>query len=257
MPLAESLIEGGYDVRGSTTRKEKLPLLRQMGVEAYQILLSEKGFTGPLESFLEGIGQLILDIPPGNRTRPSPDFTGTIRVLLPILEKSGVPHLILVSSTSVFSDGQGRVTETDPPEPDSDRGRLMLEAEGLLGSLEGVQTKVLRLGGLLGPDRHPVHFLSGREIPSGGNRRVNLIRRRDAIGALELLLSRQESQGIFHGVSPEHPSKKEYYTREALFFGIPPPSYQDDPGPAGGKVVVGARLQAMGFRFSQSIYSGA
>ena len=255
MPLAASLIGKGFEVRGSTTRKDKLPVLRDLGVEASQIHLSETGHTGPLESFLRGIGHLVLDIPPGNRTRAASDFSGTIRGLLPILEKSGVPHLIFVSSTSVFSDLQGRVSEADPPEPDSASGQQMLEAEQLLLSQKRMHTQVLRLGGLLGPHRHPVHYLSGREIPSGGNRPVNLIRLGDAVRALELLLSHPESGGVFHGVHPDHPAKRDYYTREALFFGIPPPHYQDIPGPTEGKVVAGARLEAMGFRYSESLYS--
>ena len=114
---------------------------------------------------------------------------------------------------------------------------------------------MLRLGGLLGPDRHPALHLSGREFSSGGNKAVNLIRLGDALSALQHLITDPEASGVYHGVYPEYPSRRDYYSSEARFFGIPLPIFKDKPGALEGKQVQPERLLKAGFRFSHPIYS--
>lgn len=250
-----SLLEKGYEVRGTTTRDNKRPELEELGIHSYQVYLSETGVQGPLGSFLKGLDSLVVDIPPGLRNQPDADFVSRIRHLEQALQEADIPRLLYVSSTSVFGSGQGRVTEDTLPEPESNIGRQLLEAERLLLSNTLRQTVVLRLGGLLGPDRHPVFHLSGREIPTGGNFAVNLIRLGDALGALQHLLSDPKASGVYHGVYPEFPSRREYYSAEARVLKTAPPRFLDTPGPVTGKRVQPDRLLQAGFRFSHPIAS--
>ena len=254
-PLATSLLAKGYEIHGTTTRDEKRFHLEELGIQSYQIYLSETGVQGPVGSFLRGLDCLVIDIPPGLRKQPDADFVSRMRHLEEALQAAGTPRVIFVSSTSVFSSGQGTVTEDSDPKPDSNSGRQMLEAETLLRSNSGRQTIVLRLGGLLGPDRHPVVYLSGREIPAGGALAVNLIRLGDALRALQHLISDPEASGVYHGVYPDYPSKRDYYSAEARFFNMAPPTFKDKPGPVTGKRVHPQRLLQAGFRFSHSISS--
>ncbi|MEJ2584477.1 MAG: SDR family NAD(P)-dependent oxidoreductase [Robiginitalea sp.] len=254
-PLATSLIEKGYEIRGTTTRDEKRFHLEELGIQAYQIFLSQTGVQGPVDSFLKGLDYLVIDIPPGLRKQPDTDFTGRIRHLEKTIHKSGIPRVFFVSSISVFGPGQGLVTEETIPKPDSESGRQLLKAEKLLLSNPSRQTVVLRLGGLLGPDRHPVFSLSGREFSSGGNLPVNLIRLGDALGALQHLISDPKASGVYHGVYPEYPGRREYYNSEARFFGISPPFFKDTAGPVTGKKVRPERLLQGGFQFSHPIFS--
>lgn len=254
-PLATSLLEQGYDIRGTTTREEKRFHLEELGIQSYQIFLSETGVQGPVGSFLRGLDCLLVAIPPGLRNQPDSDFVSRIRHLEGAVQEANIPKLLFVSSTSVFGSGQGTVSEDSIPEPGSNSGRQMLRAEGLLLSNPSRQTLVVRFGGLLGPDRHPVYHLSGRQIPSGGNLAVNLIRLGDALGVLQHLISDPKASGVYHGVYPEYPSRREYYESEALHFKIPPPVFKDMPGPVTGKEVQPERLLKAGFRFSHPIFS--
>jgi nucleoside-diphosphate-sugar epimerase len=253
--LATSLLEQGYDVRGTTTRDEKRFHLEELGIQSYQVFLSETGVQGPVGSFLRGLDCLVVDIPPGLRNQTDADFVSRIRHLEVALKEAGIPKLLFVSSTSVFGSGQGTVTEDSLPEPGSGSARQMLQAEALLLSNPTRQTLVVRFGGLLGPDRHPVFHLSGRELTTGGNLAVNLIRLRDALGVIQHLISDPEGSGIYHGVYPEYPSRRLYYESEARHFNIDPPIFMDEPGSVTGKLVHPERLLKAGFQFSDPIFS--
>jgi len=252
-PLAEALLKQGYRVRGSSTRSSKLPALEQTGVEAFRILLTERAIEGPVESFLKGLDVLVINIPPGLRSNPNADLVARIDLLGLAARKAQIPQLVFVSSTSVFGASQGRVTEDSIPQPDTLTGKQLLEAESRLLSEGWTTTQVLRPGGLLGPDRHPVRSLSGKTFASGGNQRVNLVEQADVLAALQLLISQPESKGVFHAIYPDHPAKREYYQKKAVELGIPPPKYLDPAGPPEGKEVVSRRLTETGFRFTHPI----
>ncbi len=253
LPLAEDLLQKGYLVKGSSTRTSRLPDLRQKGIDAFSIRLDEQGIEGPITEFLRGLDILVVNIPPGLRKDPEADFVARIEHLRSAVREANITRLIFVSSISVFGAGQGRVTEKTTPEPNSRTGQQLLRAESLLLNDSGFSTQVLRPGGLLGPDRHPVRSLSGRTFPSGGNQRVNLVELEDVLAALELLISEPEIEGVFHAVYPAHPSKRTYYQHKAETLGIPPPGYSDLPGPPEGREVVSERLQDHGFQFKHPI----
>src|SRR5574343_621841 len=68
-----------------------------------------------------------------------------------------------VSSPSVYSDSFPivEITEETTPNPDTESGKQLVIAETLLQSNQNFKTTVIRFGGLLGEDRHPVKFLAG------------------------------------------------------------------------------------------------
>ena len=53
LPLAKSLLEKGFSVKGSTTTSEKIIVLENHGIAAYQIELSEQNIKGEIDVFLE------------------------------------------------------------------------------------------------------------------------------------------------------------------------------------------------------------
>ena len=63
-PLAKKLIEDGHTVSGTTTSSDKLEVLENEGITAFQVNLSEKGIQGNIEGFLSHIDTLIIDVPP-------------------------------------------------------------------------------------------------------------------------------------------------------------------------------------------------
>ena len=227
-PLAIALLGKGYRVRGTTTRKEQLPALSEKGIDAYCLRLESDGFRGPADAFLDGLQSLVFNIPPGLRRNPNSDYTAKIRHLDAQLEASGCHRLIYVSSTAVYGNQQGKVDEASRPEPDSDAGKQLLEAEDLLLSRSRRATLVVRFGGLLGGERHPVKYLSGRRDLPGGNDPVNLIHREDCIRILLKAVSEPGWTGVVNGVHPLHPAKAVYYKAAAEALGLPPPHFREE-----------------------------
>jgi len=256
-PLAEILLASGNRVRGSTTREEKVNALLEKGIDARVLRLGDHEIEGNPGEFLDGLDCLVVNIPPGIRRDSKADFISRIRLLETHLQMAAVPQLVFVSSTSVYGAFQGSVTEADHPLPDSQTGEQLLEAENILLENTARTTQILRPGGLTGPDRHPVFTLSGKNINSDGSERVNLIRQEDLLPVLELLIANPNLPGTFNAVFPEHPSKQEYYTKEANYFGIAPPVYRDSPGHLKGKKVACPALKALGYSFAHSIWSSA
>ena len=181
LPLAKDLIEKGFSVKGSTTSVEKISVLEDSKIEPFLITLSptlsnEEEKT--IEDFLDESEILIINIPPKLRKNNQEDFVGKIRTLIPFIEKSTVENLIFVSSTSVYGDREEsafRLTEETKPQPDSEGGKQLLQTEHLLQSNPFFKTTVVRFGGLIGQDRHPIRFLSGRENIENPEAPINLI----------------------------------------------------------------------------------
>jgi NAD dependent epimerase/dehydratase family enzyme len=84
---------------------------------------------------------------------------------------------------------------------------------------------VVRFGGLIGEDRHPVKFLSGRKNVEQPDSPVNLIHQNDCIGILLTLIEKEIYGEVFNAVAPSHPTRKTYYTKMALSFGLPLPEF--------------------------------
>jgi NAD dependent epimerase/dehydratase family enzyme len=72
---------------------------------------------------------------------------------------------------------------------------------------------VVRFGGLIGEDRHPVKFLSGRKNVEQPDSPVNLIHQNDCIGILLTLIEKEIYGEVFNAVAPSHPTRKTYYTK--------------------------------------------
>lgn len=225
LPLAKSLLEKGFPVKGSTTSLEKISVLESNGIKAFQIELSEAEIKGEIDSFLANSQILIIDIPPKLRSASSENFIKKIQNLIPFIEKAKIEKVIFISSTSVYADTNSVVTEATKPNPDTESGKQLLQAEKLLQSNPNFKTTVVRFGGLIGEERHPVRFLAGRKNIENPDGPINLIHRTDCIGIIEKIIEQNCLGETFNAVTPFHPSRKEYYTQKALELGLPLPEF--------------------------------
>ncbi len=224
LPLAQRLKLFGFQVKGSVTRLEKADDLQRSGFNVYPMTISEDGVYGSYEAFLRDLDILIILIPPGLRRNTGSDYVLKMSYFLSEIEAANIPKCIFVSSTSVYADSQGEVTEKVAPKPESEAGRQLLQVEQLFFNSE-VKTTIVRFGGLYGGSRQPVRYLAGRENLSGGNAPVNLIHRDDCI-AIILEIIKQDSFGnIFNAVHPDHPSKRDYYAAKAEEMSLEKPQY--------------------------------
>lgn len=231
LPLAKSLIEKGFSVNGSTTSVEKIAVLEKAGISPFLVSLSAvevlEETKNSIEKFLKNSEFLIIDIPPKLRGDSKENFVAKIQNIIPFIEKSSVKIVIFVSSTSVYSDNNSIISEERKPNPDTESGKQLLEVEQLLQSSSNFQTTILRFGGLIGEDRHPIKFLAGRKNIENPEGPINLIHQVDCIGIIEAIVCNTELFGVFNTVTPFHPTRKEYYNQKAIELNLPLPEFEE------------------------------
>jgi len=264
LPLAKSLLSKGYKVKGSTTSESKLEILENAGVLPFQIQLEENQIIGTIEDFLKETDVLVIDIPPGLRRETSASnemtFVSKIKTLIPFIEKSGVQKVIFASSTSVYGDSFPivEITEETQPNPDTESGKQLAIAETLLQSNPHFKTTVIRFGGLLGEDRHPVKFLAGRTNVENPEAPVNMIQRKDCIGIIEKTLDftkddNWEWNQTFNAVAPQHPTRKAYYHKKAENLNLPLPTFAEN-SESKGKIISSEKVEIiLGYSFQKEI----
>ena len=229
-PLAKSLLQNGFSVKGSTTSTEKLSVLKNSGIMPFLITLPEGKTTGNLDGFLENSKILIIDIPPKLRGSEKENFVSKIKNVITFIEKSSTEKVLFISSTSVYGDDNLEVTEQTKLNPDTESGKQLVQAEQLLQSNPNFKTTILRFGGLIGEDRHPIKFLSGRKNIENPNAPINLIHQEDCIGIILEILRKAQNDKLewnetFNAVTPFHPSREKYYTQKAIEFKLALPEF--------------------------------
>jgi len=230
LPLAESLIEQGHHIKGSTTTAAKISGLEDKGIEPYLIKLEPELKCKNCEAFWNS-DLLILNIPPGrNRKNVIAHHTTQIQSVAERIQDSSIGHVIFISSTSVYPELCGVVAEEDIKEGKAgrDSGEALLRAEKILSENEAFETTILRFGGLYGYDRHPVKYLAGKTGLAKGKAPVNLIHRDDCIKIIEQIIKKEIKGEIFNAVSDGHPPRKMYYTTAAKKQGLTPPKFKKD-----------------------------
>jgi len=222
LPLAKKLIKKGHSVNGSTTSENKLVVLENAGINPFLVALESESVSQSINDFLAETEILIIDIPPKLRGASADSshssrkiFVEKIEKLIPFIEKSTVKKVLFVSSTSVYGDENGVITEETIPNPETESGKQLLLAEALLQNNQNFETTNLRFGGLIGEDRHPVKFLAGKENLENPDALVNLIHQIDCIGVIEAIINQSKWNEVFNAVAPFHPTREEYYTQKA------------------------------------------
>ena len=236
LPLAKSLIaKKRYYVNGSTTSENKLQILKDAGINPFLIALESESISESINPFLAESEILIIDIPPKLRGTNSDSsdsqrkiFVEKIQTLIPFIEKSTVKKVLFISSTSVYGDEDDLVTEETIPNPETESGKQLLLAEEILQKNENFETTILRFGGLIGEDRHPVKFLAGKENLENPDAPVNLIHQNDCISIIEEIINQSKWNEVLNAVAPFHPTREEYYTQKAKEQGLVLPKFSSE-----------------------------
>ncbi|MBF4492547.1 SDR family oxidoreductase [Flavobacterium sp. MR2016-29] len=232
LPLAKKLIENGHSVNGSTTSENKLSVLKDAGINPFLVVLESESVSENIADFLAESEILIIDIPPklrGNNSDSSNSsrkiFVEKIQTLIPFIEQSTIKKVLFVSSTSVYGDDNEWVTEKTIPNPETESGKQLLLAEAILQKNKNFETTILRFGGLIGEDRHPVKFLAGKENLENPDAPVNLIHQNDCVRIIEEIINQSKWNEVFNAVAPFHPTREEYYTQKAKLQNLDLPRF--------------------------------
>ena len=253
LPLAQHLKTLGFAVKGSVTKLEKAAQLQKNGFDVFAVTISEDGVHGSIQGFLKDVTDLIIMIPPGLRRNTGSDYVLKMSHFLSEIDNSKVKNCIFVSSTSVYGDDQGQVTEKNLPKPENEAGRQLFQTEQLFFTSK-CNTSIVRFGGLFGGSRQPARYLAGRENLSGGNAPVNLIHRSDCIGILTEIIKQEAYGHIFNAVHPSHPPKKEYYSNKTRDLQLTPPTFSEPSTNESYKQVDSVHVsQLLGYKFKESL----
>ena len=225
LPLAKSLLQNGFSIKGSTTSLEKMSLLQSAGITPFLVRLEEHQISESIADFLANSQILIINIPPKLRGGSTENFVAKITTLLPFIENSTVEKVLFVSSTSVFGDDNEFVSEATVLNPDSEGGRQLAIVENVLQKNSRFQTTILRFGGLISDDRNPVRFLSGRDNIENPDAPINLIHQDDCIGIIEQIIALNSWDETYNAVAPFHPTRQKYYTQKAIELNLALPKF--------------------------------
>ena len=225
LPLAKSLLQNGFSIKGSTTSLEKISLLELEGITPFLVRLEEQQISASVADFLADSQILIINIPPKLRGGSTENFVAKITTLLPFIENSTVEKVLFVSSTSVYGEDNEFVSEVTVLNPDTEGGRQLAIVENVLQKNSRFQTTILRFGGLISDERNPVRFLSGRQNIENPDAPINLIHQDDCIGIIEKIIGLNSWDETYNAVAPFHPTRQEYYTQKATELNLALPKF--------------------------------
>ena len=248
LPLARRLVAEGYDVRGTTTRAERLPEMEAAGVHAavarlplaeWSLTASAKTDDAPTatpdgdggadgdDDADDAVGaglaavwqadQLVLTVPPGRDADAPRRYPAAIlSAVLAYRRAQPSGRIVMTSSTGVYGRGHGLALDADTRPPldaaPTERQAMLLLAESQVVAQSQRPYRVLRLGGLHGPGRDPSRWYRGRPVPRPDDP-TNLCHLGTALDAIAAELSAPLWTGpsIYNVVDAEHPPRGEVY----------------------------------------------
>lgn len=233
LPLARHLKNLGWEVKGTKRTHEGVEQMRLIRLETYHLELTPDINADPDDlTELLSVDALVINIPPSQYFFHLQHYVQGVKNLVNEALLHGIQHIIFISSTSVFPDISAEFDEESHFEPQSEMSKALLEIEQWLFELKDVDCDIIRFGGLIGADRHPVYSLAGKTELSVGNTPINLVHIDDCARAIQLLLETPSYQRLYHLVAPQHPTRAEYYTQIAEQLGLELPHFicsEQDP----------------------------
>jgi nucleoside-diphosphate-sugar epimerase len=234
-PLALELQQSGHNLLVTCRSPARQQALQALGLDCHQLTLGLE-IEQDLQDKLAKAEAIIVCVPPGRKNFDAKHYLVAHQQLCDKLLVQPSARWLFVSTTAVYGDTHGMVFEHSEPSPNTASGFAHQAIEQYLLSRFPKQTSVLRLAGLVGPDRHPAKHLAGRlEIPEG-QQGVNLVHQADVISAIDAIIAGAHWGQIFHLSALEHPSRQDYYTWACEKLGLNPPSFLSEdttPSPSG------------------------
>ncbi|MCH2155216.1 MAG: NAD-dependent epimerase/dehydratase family protein [Opitutales bacterium] len=235
----------GMEVTAVTRNLERIANFERQGIAAVACTLSDIGdFRDSLPDRVDYVVNLVSSAsrsPEGYRE----SYIEGQQALMDWAISSGARRYVYTSSTSVYGEHGGDWVDEDTPlAPASQFGEILVEAERCVeGSV--LDSTVLRLGGIYGPERHllwnQVVHAEGQTLPGYGDIYLNLIHREDIVGAILAVLSRERlPRARYNAVDGRPSTRQEIVDWIAVELGRGPLRY--DPA--------SAHKDARGSRFS-------
>ena len=246
-PLAHSLREAGFSVRGSVRNPQGLTSLSEKGIEPYLIDIAPQVKGERADEFFSS-QVLFINFPPERREDIETYHEKQIENLIGAIPDPRGKMVIFASSTSVYPNTNGIVREEDTLYPDKPSGKALLRVEKLLMNHSEFDTTVIRFSGLIGYDRAPIKSIRRKKLVLNPDCPLNLIHRDDCIAIVKSVIDLGVRNTVLNATCDEHPTRREYYSREARKYGIPLPLFETK-NPPEYKIVSNEKLKrTLGYR---------
>jgi nucleoside-diphosphate-sugar epimerase len=156
----------------------------------------------------------------------------------------------LLSTTAVYNGLTGLVDEQSVLDESAEKVAIITGAEQAVRKFSG-KSVILRLAGLVGPDRHPGRFLQGKKVLSEPQAFINLIHQDDVVGVLMEIIAEQGISGTYNAVSATETSKEHYYHAAASALNLPVPEFSFETSMRFGKRINDAKIRdALNYQFT-------
>ena len=252
MPLAMALTARGCQVTGSKTTPDGVDAARRCGVAAFQLQL-----TPEIEADAEDLAQLmqadvlVITLPASRTAAGGEHYMQAVQNIVDTALVYKIPRIVFTSSTSVYGNARGVMKENTPLQPQTQAGRTLAALESWLHDLPGTSVDILRLAGLVGPDRHPGRFLAGKTDLADGAHAVNLVHLDDVVGAITLLLQTPKGGHLYNLCAPRHPAREQFYPCVTRQLGLTPPQFLPSDSKDRGKIIDGSKIcNELGFEYN-------
>ena len=236
LPLALSLQTSGHKVVTTCRSQQKTHELNKLGLAAEKFALGDP-LTDNRLSHLFASDILVLNIPFGPKNAKTEYFMQHMQALLKHAANSKIQNVIFVSTTSVYGGNGGIYTEQSPTEPQTQSGQINLAVEALVREYFTACSSIIRLAGLVGKDRHPVHYLAGKTDLLNPDKVVNLVHQDDVIESIECIIKNKVWGQTLVLSAAEHPTRHDYYKWAAKQLNITTPSFIEALGQPCGKLI--------------------
>ncbi len=239
-PLGRELAINSFEILGSSRDERRFSELKNANIEPF---IYDSVNNTELPQIVKLVDWVIICFPP----KGAMDYADQIKAIIDQLDIE--VKIIFTSSTGVYPNAALTLNEEAEIIPD----HIVYLAEEVIRN-SGNPYIILRLAGLIGPNRHPVRSLSGREIENGEHP-VNLVQLTDIIEAVKTIISANKTNVTYNICSPEHPTKKAYYNRIAEEMEFLPPIFNAGTEKK-GKLIDGSKItKELNFNYKVSIYS--
>lgn len=235
LPLAAHLASQGYAVYGSKRNVEDLKTLQSLGIHGIALQLP---FTSVINENTDltlffSADILIINVPPGRMANSAEQFKKNVMQLSALAKQHGTKKIIFISTTSVYAECQGEITEDTPTNPNTESGHAHVWLEEELRQQWQDNLVVLRLSGLIGSDRHPTKHIVKRYEATGeplenGLTPVNLIHQQDIIAAIQSMIMQWPERKVLHLSAHTHPTRKQYYQTMAQHLNLAIPKFMNN-----------------------------
>ncbi len=246
LPLAKQLQDLGYLINGSTTNESKLSVLADYQINPFLIKLGDEVDATQLQKFLK-VDLLIVNVPPGRASSTADLYVEKMILLKNAVLKSTVQKIIFVSSTSVYAEDNTTHTESSQAFSTEGNATRLLDAEKTFLNLPNIETTIIRMSGLIGPQRHPGRFFAGKSDIPAGLAPVNLIHLEDCIGIIAKVIEANLWNDVYNGAAPTHPTRKDFY--DWASFSLYGKHAEFIPEKGKFKIIDGSKIMEKGYQF--------